>query len=67
MKTASDGSYTFANLRPGTYAISEVQPSGYTDGSDQLGTLGGVVANDLFSSILVTSGASGKNYNFGEH
>ena len=67
VKTAADGSYTFAGLRPGTYTIQETQPAGYTDGSDQLGSLGGIVANDLFSSILVQSGSIGVNYNFGEH
>src|SRR5262249_33404755 len=32
--SAADGSYTFGNLRPGTYTITETQPAGYLDGKD---------------------------------
>lgn len=32
--TAADGSYTFADLRPGTYTLTETQPNGFTDGQD---------------------------------
>lgn len=64
--TNSSGYYEFAGLRPGTYSIQEVDPSGYGDGKESLGTLGGVKLNDLFTDIVVNSGAFGKNYNFGE-
>ena len=31
--TAADGSYSFANLRPGTYVVTDTPPSGFLDGS----------------------------------
>ena len=59
------------NLRPGTYGIVEVQPSGYLDGGDDLGRvdgdLNGVVrGNDRFNGIRLSSGQSGTMYNFCE-
>src|SRR5205085_2013288 len=64
--TASDGSYSFRNLRPGTYSLQETQPAGYLDGKDTIGTPGGITANDLFFAIVLTSGTSGADNNFGE-
>jgi uncharacterized repeat protein (TIGR01451 family) len=64
--TAADGSYTFGNLRPGTYTITEVQPANTFDGKDALGSLSGTLGNDVISAIPVTSNAAGTNYNFGE-
>src|SRR5438876_1063485 len=50
--TAADGSYQFTNLRPGTYTITEAQPPGYFQGTDTIGSAGGVESiNDQFSSI----------------
>src|SRR5207244_2183518 len=64
--TGAAGDYSFTGLRPGTYTISETQPSGYLDGKDTAGSLGGTTTNDQFSSITVASGDSGTAYNFGE-
>ena len=64
--TGADGSYSFTDLRPGTYSVSEIQPDGFNDGKDTIGSLGGVTANDLFSQVVLTSGATGAQYNFGE-
>ncbi|MCS6975506.1 MAG: carboxypeptidase regulatory-like domain-containing protein [Gemmatales bacterium] len=64
--TGSDGSYRFENLRPGTYTITQTQPSGYLDGKDSLGSLGGTNSNDRFQNITVRMGQNGINYNFGE-
>ena len=52
-RTTTDGAgfFQFTGMRPGMYTLSETQPSGFDDGSETLGTLGGSVANDLFSSI----------------
>jgi hypothetical protein len=63
--TASDGAYHFNSLRPGNYTITETQPSGFLDGKDTLGNLGGSQANDQFF-ITLRSGDDGENYNFGE-
>ncbi len=60
------GVYTFDNLPAGTYTITETPPAGYADGKDTLGNKGGTAGNDKFSGIVLTAGASGTGYNFGE-
>ena len=68
--TGADGVYTFAGVRPGTYAVAETQPAYaglpfYADGPDAAGTAGGVAGNDTVTGILIgTSDATG--YDFGE-
>jgi len=66
--TASDGSYLFTDLRPGTYSLAEVaQPFGYLDGLEAAGLLGGTVGNDVIRNILVPIDApDAPAYNFGE-
>jgi hypothetical protein len=71
-----EGVYSFKNLRPGTYMITEMppQPAGTVDGKDTLGTVKvgavdvvmGQLANDKFSNISLTQGQEGIHYNFGE-
>jgi hypothetical protein len=63
--TAADGSYQFANLRPGNYSITESQPAGFQEGKNTVGSLGGTVTGDQFS-LRVNAGNHGVNYNFGE-
>ena len=64
--TATDGTYRFNNLFGGTYTLSETQLTGYNDGIDSVGTLGGnTLVNDTFGSITVNAGATGTGYNFG--
>lgn len=64
--TDAQGGYEFLDLRPGTYAIQEVQPVGWLDGKEHLGTLQGVVQPDRFASIMVGQGSVGEQYDFGE-
>jgi hypothetical protein len=75
--TAVDGSYSFSTdsnnnvLRPGTYQVVETQPNGYLAGVTGVGTVNGttdgtVVSSGTIGSIVLTSGQSGINYNFGE-
>jgi serine-aspartate repeat-containing protein C/D/E len=66
-KTASDGTYSFTNLRPGTYNVHEVQPAGYFEGCTHSGSLGGddSVQDDI-TEIVTVSGDNGINYNFSE-
>ena len=45
-RTAPDGTYRFADLRPGTYTITETQPAGYKTGKDILGSLEAKVRED---------------------
>jgi protocatechuate 3,4-dioxygenase beta subunit len=65
-QTAADGSYTFANLRPGTYTITQGEPVGWLDGKDSVGSEGGIVGNDVISGIPLAANVNGVNYNFGE-
>jgi hypothetical protein len=39
--TNENGHYSFTDLVPGTYQLFEVQPFGYLDGGDSVGTVGG--------------------------
>ncbi len=67
VSTAANGTYSFTNLRPGVYTITETQPADYADGTDAAGTLGGNTAvNEVISSIVVTSDDHGAGYNFAE-
>jgi hypothetical protein len=72
--TATDGSYSFSNLRPGNYTIKETAPSGYNQNPASLGVLNGapagtsngnIVSNDQFFVGLV-QGETGVNYDFHE-
>lgn len=63
--TDADGDYVFANLLPGTYAISQTVPNGLTGVADFVGTLGGNPASaTLIDQIVVESGQIGANYDF---
>ena len=65
--TLTDGSYALNNLRPGTYTITEAQPSAYAEGKDTIGTPGGnATVQDVFSNIVLDEGVNGANNNFGE-
>jgi len=67
--SAADGSYSFTGLRPSDssgYTITEAQPAGYVDSVDTLGSLGGVLGNDIISAITVASNDTGSGYNFAE-
>lgn len=68
--TGTDGSYSFGNLRPGTYSVTEGQPAGYTTTKNAVGSVGGTLATpttDAITAISLGSGASGTSYNFGEN
>ncbi|MEC9093008.1 MAG: SdrD B-like domain-containing protein [Planctomycetota bacterium] len=69
--TNANGFYEFNNLAPGTYTLSETQPTGLLDGQESLGTVNGVsrglaVFNDQFTNVVLNPGEQGVNYNFGE-
>jgi hypothetical protein len=65
--TTTDGAgyYAFRSLTRGTYTLTEIQPAGYLQGTNTLGTLGGTQSGDSFT-VTVGCGQSGENYNFGE-
>lgn len=64
--TGPFGLYLFTGLRPGTYTVTETQPTNLIDGQEELGSLGGIVSNDQFREIVLTTGDAGIGYNFGE-
>ena len=75
--TGSGGAYSFSTdsnghqLLPGTYTVTETQPSGYYAATTSVGTVnnasdGAVVASGQIGSIAMGSGQTGSNYNFGQ-
>ena len=66
--TALDGSYSFGNLRPGLYVITETQPTGYANGQDTAGSQGGNVSviNVISAINLSTDAVHGTGNNFAE-
>jgi len=51
--TTNTGAYAFLNLLPGTYCVVETQPFPWKDGADIIGSVGGTVANDRLSNIVL--------------
>ncbi len=73
MSTASDGSYSFSDLSPGSYEVVELeQPDDLLDGIDKAGQVDGVTIGaaqnpgDLIHSISLAGGDAGVEYNFAE-
>jgi len=54
-QTTSLGAFSFLNLLPGTFCLVETQPTGYKDGADIIGSIGGIVANDRLSAIVLNT------------
>ncbi len=68
--TAADGAYCFDQLLYGEYTIRELQPTGWVDGRESLGTIAGAAKGntgaDVFTGLVVWGGQAGQNYDFGE-
>jgi sarcosine oxidase gamma subunit len=64
--TAANGTYSFGNLAPGNYTLTETPPAGYVTETANAGSLGGTAAVAVVSNVSVSSGQSGVNYNFGQ-
>lgn len=65
--TDAQGQYRFGGLRPGVYQVRELQPAGYFDGPDHVGTEGGILLdNDLISEIRLLPGRQALHYDFCE-
>src|SRR5262249_3799141 len=66
--TGADGSYSFGNLRPGTYTVTETQPPDYLAGLDARNNavIAGSGSTDVVSGISVAQNADSPNNNFGE-
>jgi protocatechuate 3,4-dioxygenase beta subunit len=67
--TDASGAYRFEELAPNRrYGIQEIQPTGYFDGRDSLGTAGGRLDDsaDRVMDIFLRPAQAGREYNFGE-
>ncbi|MCA9173615.1 MAG: tandem-95 repeat protein [Planctomycetales bacterium] len=65
--TDSNGFYSFANLTPGSYNITQSQPAFFNDGAETPGTGSTVAANDVFSFVVGSAGGvNSENNNFAE-
>jgi hypothetical protein len=66
LTTALGGAYSFTDLLPGTYTVTETQPAGFFDGVDSAGSAGGTVGNDVVSGVVLGSGTAATGYLFAE-
>lgn len=63
--TDANGQYSFTGLYPGVYRVEEVQPIGYFDGPDSVGSEGGVLdPDDAIDLIPLAPGVQGVHYDF---
>lgn len=65
--SAADGTWVASGLMPGQYSVAETRPSGWLDGGVNVGTAGGAAQalDRAVTSVLLTSGQLGQEYNFG--
>lgn len=78
--SGANGQYSFGNLRPGTYTVTETVPAGLTHTGAQAGSKGGTIDGSVrtsgtgvtglgvtvISGITIASGDTAAGYNFGE-
>lgn len=69
--TDASGNYSFGNLRPGTYTLTETQPAGFFDGRETVGaqasgTVDNAVDSQTISNITLASNTTGSGNLFGE-
>ncbi|WP_449339227.1 SdrD B-like domain-containing protein [Stieleria tagensis] len=65
--TDDQGNYRFDGLRGGEYTIFEVQPDGYLQGGQQLGSAGGMVLGVDLMSVDLQPGVTATDYLFCEY
>ena len=67
LTTGPDGTYSFTAVEAGTYTLVEVQPAGYNDGDETVGSANGNDSlNNIISDIQLADGVNATGYNFGE-
>ena len=65
--TDNDGNYRFDGLRAGEYTIFEVQPDGFFQGGQTLGSAGGAIVGVDLMSVTLTPGENAVDYLFCEY
>ncbi|MEO2023578.1 MAG: Ig-like domain-containing protein, partial [Pirellulaceae bacterium] len=66
LTTNSQGDYEFADLAPGSYVISQLQPAYLIDGQDSVGSQGGSISQDNQITVELTEDTDGVDNNFAE-
>jgi len=66
LTTNSHGEYQFTDLAPGSYVISQVQPSYLVDGQETVGSQGGSGDQNDQITVELTEGTAGLDNDFGE-
>ena len=62
--TIQGGTWSFVQLRPGTYSVKVAAVSGYVDGKSASGTAGGTVAGDTINGVVLGAGVNATGYLF---
>ncbi|MFO0941131.1 MAG: SdrD B-like domain-containing protein [Pirellulales bacterium] len=63
--TAADGTYSFTNLRRGTYTVRQTNAEGYIDGDADVGSAGGNTTDaNTITQIVLGGGVDAINYDF---
>ena len=64
--TGTDGSYTFTNVPPGIYTVTETQPDGVFDAHTlpPTGPNGGTVTPNAHTGLVMTGGNTATHYDF---
>ncbi len=66
-RTDAEGKYRFDQLPPGVYSVREIQPAGYLQGGQKIGSGGGKSSVvDLLSDVTIRSGDDWIDYDFCE-
>jgi large repetitive protein len=62
--TGADGRFTFTDVRPGTYTLTQASGAAFTDVGAIAGTHGTVVGDNLIGSIVLTAAESSTGHVF---
>ncbi|MCA9127805.1 MAG: DUF11 domain-containing protein [Planctomycetales bacterium] len=66
--TDANGDYVFSNLLPGTYSVTQTQPTNFADGQTSVGTgaTGAVAATNAINTITLGNSPAAVDFDFGE-